>query len=359
MFQKNQKLHSRGLSYQLLSTLKSTPKGTSVYKALREDESGELRQEVILKLFPKSEETYQWEFESLLQAQSPFCAKLLSFETFNKQKAFVLESIHGVSLFQLISHFILSPEEISYLLQQIYEGLLDLKAKGLCHGDLSLNNVLVTKESCIKFIDFGKGNYTTLLQGTPPFPAPEVLSGSRPHFLSDLFSLGVLEIFLKEPHRFHFLKEQDASFFLKQNSSLLKSDPKERCFSPKTQTSTSPSSLSFKVKELYSQIHKKNWNTAPLLQKNQGSFWIKSLLLCILFLSSSSSLSKKGLLRVHTHQWFFIQVNRLKSYAPLEWPLTQGTHQIHWKNAKGQSGTKKVYLKGNDLLFLTDRDFHP
>ena len=62
----------------------------------------------------------------------------------------------GKSLSTGRRNFSLKPGEIQHILTSIYKGLKDLNKQGICHGDLSLDNVLIDEKAHIKLIDFGK-----------------------------------------------------------------------------------------------------------------------------------------------------------------------------------------------------------
>ncbi|MCY4512809.1 MAG: protein kinase [Bdellovibrionales bacterium] len=348
---------SKGMTYHILSTLKPGP-GNRVYKALRKNPSFPMEQEVILKVFPKRTNSLKDEFESLRDIRSFYSIQLLGFEFFNGNPAFVLESVQGVSLLQLIHHFTLSSPEVRCLLSQIYKGLKDLKTHQLCHGDLSLNNVLINKEGRIKFIDFGRGNYNHSLQGTPPFIAPEVLHGGRPNFFSDLFSLGVLERFLKNPHQLSRLKIKNSADFLSENQPLLSKDPKNRYFTPSPLLPEDLSSLSYKVKDLLSLLEERNWSTREIQPTKNRNFLIMGFLI-LSFLTGVPSSSKpqtNGLLHIRTHQWILIKINKDTQYAPVEKSLPPGVYHLQWSTPT-KSGEKTIHIPSGQVLFLTDRDF--
>ena len=350
-------LVSRGLTYHILTTLKPGP-GNRVYKALRKSPFTPLEQEVILKVFPKKSSEIKDEFESLRKIRSPYSVRLLGFESFNGQPAFILESVQGVSLLQLIHYFTLSPSEVRCLLSQIYKGLKDLNRHEFCHGDLSLNNILINREGKIKFIDFGKGNYSHSLQGTPPFIAPEVLRGGRPNLFSDLFSLGVLEMFLKNPHQLNSLKTKSPESFLSEDLPLLAADPKKRHFIPCSLLPEDLSSLSYKTKDILSLLEERNWRTQELHPRKKNSFLIAGFLI-LSFLAGVPSGSRprgSGFLRIRTHQWTLIKINNETLYSPLERALPPGTYHLQWSSPT-KSGKKTIHIPSGQILSLTDKDF--
>ncbi|MBC6415006.1 MAG: protein kinase [Bdellovibrionales bacterium] len=354
---KNQSLFAKGLEYEILYCFKQD-KHKQVFKALRKETSTGLKQEVLVKIFLDSR--FQEEFESLSKVISPYCVRLFGFENFGKKQALILEYINGVSLFQLLKQFSLKEKESSYILNCIYKGLKALKSYGISHGDLSLDNVLIDEKAQIKLIDFGRGNYEKESFFTVPFVAPEILKGFQPNFLSDLYSLGVLSILLKENS---FLKDlQNLPLTrLEKTHSLLSLDPLKRVFSEKTTDSKSLKSLSFKVKELLSELDSKRCQT--MKQKPATSFhvkmWIRFVFIGLIVLCSTGSYPYKqtyGLLKIYTHKWFLIESSDVKSYTPLNLLLEEGWHQIKWKSHTSE-GEKKIFISSKKKLILNDTFF--
>jgi len=70
-------------------------------------------------------------------------------------------------------------------------GLQHAHIRGFVHGDLKPSNIHITDENIVKISDFGLGDFANGLPRTG-YTAPELLSGSTPSPLSDVYSLGVL-----------------------------------------------------------------------------------------------------------------------------------------------------------------------
>ena len=359
-------LLAQGIQYQILFCFKRDS-GKRVFKALRRDGRGELKQEVLLKIFSKRDQSLQKEFESLSQAYSPYCARLLGFESFGGAPALVLEYIRGASLFQLTEHFSLGKEEIDHILASIHKGLEDLSGQGICHGDLSLDNVLVDERGQVRLIDFGKANYEKETQGTPPFVAPELLKGARPGFLSDLYSLGVIEAILRTPYPLSALKDLAPENF-EAKSPLLSLDPAHRRFPRGIKKLALGSAglrpLSYKAKELASLMESRRRPTVKKLagrRKAPALFAAKAAVLAFISLfvgmaSSQPYLSSHGWLKIYTHEWLFARVESFESYAPLSLPLRAGWRSIQWKSEKSQ-GLRKIFIPKGKTLFLNDESF--
>ncbi len=333
---------------------------------MREDKSSGVKQEVLLKIFLDKRPIYKEEFESLSQTFSPYCVRLFGFESFGDKKALVLEYIKGASLLRVMSHFFLKPEEIQYILFSIYKGLEDLSRQGLCHGDLSLDNVLIDEKAHIKLIDFGKANYERDVQGTPPFTAPETLKGARSNFLSDLYSLGVIEALLKTSGPLSSLKDMRAEDFA-GDSPLLSSDPLKRFFPYKTShQAPDPAvlkSLSYKARDILSFIESKRCptlKTSPPKIRPRLKLARQAFLFCVLAMAGMASFQPHGpaygWISAYTNEWFILRVGGMESYTPLTLPLKAGWRSIQWTSQKAQ-GETKVFVSNGKPLFLNDESF--
>ena len=91
-----------------------------------------------------------------------------------------------------------------FLLRSICSGLAYVHSKGIVHGDLKCDNILLSDEKQVKIgdylfpipklADFGLGQFgdNQIIGGTPGFIAPEILKGSGLNFKTDIFALGML-----------------------------------------------------------------------------------------------------------------------------------------------------------------------
>ena len=357
-FQKAEELVSSGSSYKILFPLRES-KDKKAFFVLRQDPLSGLKQEAFLKIYLERTE-YAFEFESLKKVKSPYCVQFLSFERFDSYPALLLEYIKGASLFDLLKNFSLNEKQISFIKSSIYKGLKDLNDQGLSHGDLSPGNVLINLEGRVKLIDFGKANYESSQAGTPPFVAPELFKGARSNFLCDLYSLGALEEFMRDPL---VIEKKDLSNF---NKSLLHPDPLKRKFVDEDLSlgEEDRKDLCLKVKDLFLIQEKRRLKTIKNLNQKRNKktpipFFLRtlSLLFLLTFFSASSSLEQDlSMLKVYTNKWVKIKIGNIESYSPALIPLKPGKYTIYWENKDG-IGRKKIEIARDEEIVLSDKSF--
>lgn len=385
---------SKGRVYTLLLPLKEG-REKQVYKAAARDSASGTEQEALLKIFINRDQEYEGELASLIKNPSPSCPRLLGFESFPKsglagrffggeKKALILEYIKGVSLSCLMRRFTLSAAEIRSLLASIYKGLTDLRKAGLCHGDLSLDNVLADCEGRARLIDFGKGNYQGQPRGTLPFAAPEIFKGGRASFSSDLFSLGVIKLALENPNRWLSMKARSPEEFFSDSCPLRNPDPQKRFF-PRPEPPKALPSVAGKVQDILASLEGARAQTEgfPVSKTRRGDFksavlgrpggsgfaglfplrrplGLAAVFAALLFFAGASPSSLPppgGMLKVFTNTWVLISAEGFKSsYAPFSAPLPPGRHTIKWRSAD-KEGEKRIYIEPGKTLLLQDQDF--
>jgi serine/threonine-protein kinase len=121
----------------------------------------------------------------------------------------VMECVEGQTLRQRL-HSPLSVEQFFEIGIQSADALTAAHERGILHGDVKPENIMLTTSGHVKLLDFGvarrlsaPGNETLTattqgmsalapVAGTTTYMAPEVLMGSMPDFRADIFSLGVV-----------------------------------------------------------------------------------------------------------------------------------------------------------------------
>lgn len=129
----------------------------------------------------------------------PAILELYTYFADDKYMYLVLELAECGSLKQLIDRrFRLKEDEAADIISQVVNGLLFLHTNKILHRDISLGNLLLTSDRCLKIADFGlatKLNSTDdkhmTMCGTPNYISPEVVS--RDYGLpTDVWGLGVV-----------------------------------------------------------------------------------------------------------------------------------------------------------------------
>ncbi|XP_017780877.1 PREDICTED: serine/threonine-protein kinase PLK4 [Nicrophorus vespilloides] len=115
----------------------------------------------------------------------------------------VLELCHNGELQQYLKknteYNVLTEDEARVVMQQVVEGLQYLHRHNILHRDMSLSNLLLTKDRQIKIADFGlatklaspEEKHMTMC-GTPNFISPEVASRGSHGLEADVWGLGCL-----------------------------------------------------------------------------------------------------------------------------------------------------------------------
>jgi len=83
------------------------------------------------------------------------------------------------------------------IFQQILNGIIHIHSKGICHRDIKLSNIMISKDYKIKLIDFEyaieMNGLLTERCGTDDYMPPEVIKGEAYWGdKADIFSLGVV-----------------------------------------------------------------------------------------------------------------------------------------------------------------------
>ncbi len=121
----------------------------------------------------------------------------------------IMEYVEGTPLRSLLQERKdFSPDEFFRLATQGLEGLSAAHAKGILHGDIKPENIMLTPEGRVKILDFGVARpfsaggdtgaaltaetLSGAMSGTPAYMAPEVLMQKPYDGRADLFSLGLV-----------------------------------------------------------------------------------------------------------------------------------------------------------------------
>ncbi|XP_022086412.1 serine/threonine-protein kinase PLK4-like isoform X2 [Acanthaster planci] len=141
------------------------------------------------------------EVEIQCQLKHPSILELYSYFEDNNYVYLVLEMCHNGEMNRYLKthNKVLTEEEARHCLKEIVLGMLYLHSHGILHRDLTLANILLTKDMHCKIADFGlaaklnmpnEKHYT--MCGTPNYISPEIATRSAHGLESDVWSLGCM-----------------------------------------------------------------------------------------------------------------------------------------------------------------------
>jgi hypothetical protein len=166
----------------------------SVYRA-RDDATGNT---IALKVLAvdkssyavRTVELFEREFHTLVQLAHPRIVRAYDYGVDGEQPYYAMELLDGGDLRELSP---LPWPDVCNIAYEICSALSLLHSRGLVHRDVTPRNIRRTASGQAKLIDFGllsPMGETTLLAGTPPFVAPELMGTMSLDGRSDLFGLG-------------------------------------------------------------------------------------------------------------------------------------------------------------------------
>lgn len=345
-----------------------------VYKATKVDSRGFSRQSVALKVL-KSENQVRGllnEMETLARVRSPHCVSLFGWENLPEGPAIVLEWIEGLSLCTLAKVSSIEKGLVDEVVSQIQAGLRDLKAAGLCHGDLSPSNVLIDIHGQVRLVDFGlsRPSENGEIIGTARFMAPERWKGERPSIEADLFSLGLIAKDLMdgavhEPLAVSRARERTHEVATNQ-AGWLALNPAQRTWMDLKSDSRRRRVLG----RMVSQARANRLAVAQTLNfSHQSNFrlrisFLMAMLVVLLFPIVPFGRTDRFVsmpsarLEIRTNKWMRVRLGLIDlGYAPIAQDgLPAGLHRVHWKSARGE-GIKVISIGYGEKKVLTDFDF--
>jgi len=156
-------------------------------------------------LSPARRRRFASEQKTLAQLNHPGIARLYDADTLaDGTPWFVMEYVEGVPLTHHWQQHKGTIEECLRLFRKVSEAILYAHRRAIIHRDLKPSNVLVTRDGCVKLLDFGIAKHlhdegesvdatiTSLRAMTPAYAAPEQKEGSALGVFTDVYSLGIL-----------------------------------------------------------------------------------------------------------------------------------------------------------------------
>lgn len=325
-----------------------------VYKAVRSDPFQHLNQTVAIKILKSKKLVDIWknEFASLQKVVCKHCVRVYGFEWVGDRPALVLEYVDGITLRQLCLEGPVPKPLAGEILAQIQVGLRSLQAQGLCHGDLSPNNVMIDGNGLVRLLDFGwANNIEGRVQTTHAFAAREILSGGKPNFESDLYSLGCLEKLL-----------------LQRRSRRLSDDPSLRKPFERSPSEALQNCLAEYVRNACEQQNRlRAVVTKSIALTKRGTFPIGRF--CLILLMSFCLTRSQfwaddpvhfGRLQIRTKRWMQIKIDgQPVGFTPQDlWLNTKTSHLLSWESEKS-TGRWLVRLSPKESKILREKDLEP
>ena len=364
------------IEYELIETLGEGGFST-VYKALKRDLQLKVAQITALKILKSQMNLEKWkdEFLSLSRVKAPNCVRLLGWDYFQGCPVLVLEWIEGVTLLKWLQDFkrqqsAVEFRDLQHLIDeitiQVHQGLQDIHAAGLVHGDLSPQNAMIDVQGRLQLLDFGLTN-TKDHCFTAEFAAPEVLAGRFATAKSDLYSLGRLR---------DWLERQLGLPMSTTTQILLSEEPEKRSlhliFEPraderqKTQTDlaqTVRQSLRQRTSFFLQKTMQKGSSlliTVGLLFKRNKMRALATLSCLALTFSKGSAAPdlRPALVMIKTKEWYEIRVNQINyGYTPVEIELPSGaSHHFEWSSRR-KKGQRSLTLQPGQNMVIGDDFF--
>lgn len=178
-------------------------------------EDSALRRKVALKILPAAlqedavrRQRFVREAQLAAGVDHPYVCKIYEAGEFDGVAFIAMEFIDGVSLTEHMRSGALSFTEALRICVEIAEALARAHQAGIIHRDLKPTNIMLTRDSHVKVVDFGlakqfeltedQGATETLLSnpgfisGTLAYMSPEQCRGQNLDQRSDIFSLGII-----------------------------------------------------------------------------------------------------------------------------------------------------------------------
>jgi transcriptional regulator with GAF, ATPase, and Fis domain/tetratricopeptide (TPR) repeat protein len=144
------------------------------------------------------------EVQALARLTHPNIVNLYDCFIDHGQSYLVMELVDGVHLRAYLDEKGKAGSEVRNsavwkIVPQILQALDYLHGRGVVHGDIKPQNILVDKSGCVKITDFGlsrigplTGTEENVFSGTVQYASPEQCRGAVPDVRSDLYSLGIV-----------------------------------------------------------------------------------------------------------------------------------------------------------------------
>ena len=342
-------IYAKPLGYELVEFL-GEGLNSCVYRAIKETEQFGVRQIVAIKILKSEKLVDIWrnEMERLSAVRSPHCVGFFGWEIIFNKPALILEYVSGLTLEELCFECQLAQSELEEILAQAKVGLNDLRKAQIFHGDLNLNNIMVSSEGVVKLVDFGVIGASDEIFITPRFASPKILAGEAPNYETDIYSLRAIGVEIARKQNLSIIGDIERLSSDEGARNLL-----SRKMTHLLEKKTQRQGLTQKIKFISRAV--KDFN-----------YWVRAMIFMILFGVSLASRSDQLIdstkvesrVSVRTKQWLHIYINgRDFGYAPVDTFLASNERAwLEWVSAHSRGQTTLTPTEGQHIV-LNDKDF--
>jgi serine/threonine protein kinase len=189
--------------------------GSTLHKCV--SEKGEC---YIAKVFPKTDlgrTLYLREISMLKQIHSSYVIRLVDCSENSDSYAIVMKN-SGTNLYDYVTNNDSIPEDtVRQIAQSMFRSLRHIHRKRIIHGDVKLENFVISDDGRVRLIDFGlsevlpEGQMSLNVQcGSTFYRSPELIRGAPHDMKMDVWSLGV-SLFALAGRAFPFTTEDEFS----------------------------------------------------------------------------------------------------------------------------------------------------
>jgi serine/threonine protein kinase len=170
--------------------------GSIIHKCV--SEKGE---SCIAKVFPKTDlgrTLFLREIAILKQIHSSFVIGLIDYSEANDSYAIITKN-GGTNLYNYITNNDSIPEDaVRKMAQSMFRSIRHIHGKRIIHGDVKLENFVISDDGRVRLIDFGlseqlpEGHMSTNVQcGSTFYRSPELIASAAHDMKTDVWSLGI------------------------------------------------------------------------------------------------------------------------------------------------------------------------
>lgn len=193
--------------YELVNCI-ATGNSTQIWEVRQKSSGQQLAMKLLLEeAFKDSEQKKALRHEATVgkSLEHPNIIRIFDLVMGKKEAYFIMEYFRSVNLKQMLrSERPAAQARAKKILESVCQALAHMHEKNWVHKDLKPDNILVTKGSEVKLIDFSLasrpagaltklmgGSRNQIIQGTRTYIAPELIRRKPLTFAADMYSLGI------------------------------------------------------------------------------------------------------------------------------------------------------------------------